>query len=587
MNDEHDISESLDAYEPRAVSDATLDRVRQSVASLPDTPRRRLSLRLVGALAAAACLVIGVSLYWNGGSVPDPFERVVTLESGWRILPIGDADYTAEPTDHIRLTRGELRITSTRDDAEQLTITTDAGQAIARGTDFYIGSHTPSPPTPEAPAMKRLTRILVLTGMVTLTNPLGSVTGSANELLAAEADAKPVKTTVTANSDFAIDLYHQLGKENTGKNLFFSPYSISNALVMTMEGARGKTMAEMGDVLGFPEAARRTGDDAQKLPWETAQIHTGFSQLNERFNKADKPYKLAVANALWGEKTYPFEQAYIKRINQFHETGGLFPMDFAGDPEGSRKHINGWIEDQTNDRIKELIPKRAIDPLTALVLTNAIYFKGDWATQFKKEKTVDRDFTRADGTKVKTPIMYEKLKVSYATDQIGEDERVHMVALPYKGDDLSMVLIQSASGKPLDSVEKHMDSANLTKWVGRLGRKTNVNVHLPRFKMESEYKLNKTLKTMGIKAAFGRAADFSGLTASANDLYISAVLHKGFIDVNEEGTEAAATTVVAISSYAGPFIPTFRGEKPFVYLIRDNHTGAILFMGRMMDPTAK
>lgn len=562
----------------------------QHLAEVADAPvaSPRRSRWWIGALAAAACFVAAVSIFSTQDTPETPTDAIV-LNSGWIVDPTGDASFAVIDDGRINLDRGELLVYSDpqRDGGspvQGLVVDTPNGAAHAAGTRFFIGTHTSNP---KGPDMKRFTRVLVLAGAVTLTNSLGSVTGGASDLLAAEPDAAPVKTTVAANTGFAIDLYQQLSEENDGKNLFFSPYSISNALVMTMEGSRGKTMAEMGDVLGFPQAAHRRGDDAQKLPWETATIHTGFNQLNERLNKADKPYQLAVANALWGKQGYPFDPAYVGRINKFHKTGGLFPMDFAGDPEGSRKHINGWIEDQTNDRIKDLIPKGEIDPLTALVLTNAIYFKGDWATQFKKEKTRDRDFTRVDGTKVQTPIMYEKLNVAYAADQINKDERVHMVSLPYKGDDLSMVLIQSASGKPLSAIEKHMNSANLSKWVGRLGRKTDVNVHLPRFKMESEYKLNDTLKTMGIKAAFG-PADFSGLTNSVNDLYVSAVLHKGFIEVNEEGTEAAAATAVVIGKRsAGPRYPTFRGDRPFVYLIRDNASGSILFMGRMMDPTAK
>jgi serine protease inhibitor len=480
----------------------------------------------------------------------------------------------------------------------------------------------------------------VLAGIVTMTNNSGTVQAGENEAVVAGAKGAPEKITVQANSDFAFDLYKQLAKENDGKNLFFSPYSVSGALAMTAEGARGKTAEEMGKVLRFPDATRRTGDDAQRIPWETSQIHTGFGEINARLNeklsdadrkkiegqiatlqtelkamqeKASKmrdqklnaeiaklvtqiktldgkinPPKLAVANALWGEKTFPFRKDYVDTISASYKTGGLFPIDFAKNPEPSRLHINGWVEEQTNNRIKDLIPKDDIDGNTKLVLTNAIYFKGNWTNPFDKKMTRTRDFTRSDGSKVQTPIMFGSLPVKLGGQKVAEDTHVSVAELPYVGDELSMVLITAGRGKPLNTIEKHLTASNLDKWLGTLKKgHQDIHVSLPRFKMESKYKLNDTLKAMGMPTAFqAGGADFSGLNESyGKELSISSVRHKGFIDVNEEGTEAAAATAVVIGGRS--MSPSFDGTRPFIYLIRDNATGTILFMGRMMDPTEK
>lgn len=603
MNGEHNIPKELDAFTPRAVSDATLDRVRRSVSErTKDAPRRRLSLRLIGTLAAAACLAIGVSLFWNPGTptVPDPFEGAVALDSGWRILPIGDADYTADTSDTIRLTRGELRIASARDDADPLTITTDAGQAIARGTDFYIGAHTPTPLSTEAPAMKRLTRILVLTGVVTLTNPLGSVTGNAHDLLAAEAEQAPTKITLKASNDFAFDLFKQLSEENGGKNLFVSPYSISGAMAMATEGARGNTAEQMGDALAYPDAMRRTGDDAQRIPWRTSLIHTGFGELNKRFNAEGKPYQLAVANAMWGEQTYPIRDEFIKTISDSYDTGGMFLADFIKKPEAERKRINTWVEDHTNDRIKDLLPEGSIDGYTRLVLTNAIFFKGDWAIRFKEKATYEGDFTRADGSKVKTKIMvHNEIEFPFASfDAQGKSVRVgwkldptgfQIASLPYKGDALSMLVVAPNDPKNLPAIEANLNAESLDAWTKQM-RKTEVNLTLPKFKMETSYNLIPTLKAMGITDAFeGGVANFNGISpsAKAEGLYIGTVRHKAFVEINEEGTEAAAATAIEFQDESARLVPSLRADRPFLFFIRDNQSGAILFMGRMMDPTAK
>jgi len=681
----------------------------QQAGRRPMADRRRTVVWAATLAATAACLALAVTLFFRRGNRPiEPARRqvepsiaakqnespeaavtaaaarpAVQLAAGWRIEPTGDAEYRIEKSDRIRLARGELLVESIPlakgvQARPALSVETPAGTATAAGTRFFIGTHVSKSINPlqsKGEVMTRLTRVLVLSGLVTLVNAHGSVTGQSNQLLAAEPEKAPVGHAITATSDFALDLYGRLAKENPGKNLFFSPYSMSSALAMTAEGARGETAAEMGKVLRFPEAARHVGDDAQLIPWNVELIHTGMAALNQRLNAAvpkdlrekidhlrkqlkatneraaelkknekwseyqgvaesshkiaaelnklltqvDR-YELRVANALWGEKTYPFRQSYIDTINKYYQTGGVFPVDFIGNPEGNRKRINAWVEEQTQDRIKDLIPRGAIDTLTRLVLTNAIYFKGQWAEVFSERETKPDDFTLADGTKLRVPMMHRAKMglASYAainadgtffetpneyspgkTDEkkLYPDERGFlMLELPYKGEELSMVLIVPRAADGLASLEKMLTAQNLHGWIGKL-QKRNVNVFVPKFKLETEYLMNETLKAMGMVRAFKLpgldGAQFDGMCASSDPgytLYISKVLHKAFVEVNEKGTEAAAATAVVMTAAEAPavksvpFTPTFRGDKPLVFLIRDRQTGCILFLGRMISP---
>ncbi|MHC4181347.1 MAG: serpin family protein, partial [Planctomycetota bacterium] len=526
--------------------------------------------------------------------------------------------------------------------------------------------------------MKRFTPVLVLSGTVILSNVLGTVTGEADEPLAVKSGEAPVKYAVQANSDFALDLYRQLAKEEEGKNLFFSPYSISSALAMTAEGARGETAKEMGKVLRFPQAARRVGDDAQRIPWRTALIHTGMAALNARFNPEKTPqqqairreiaklrdeldatnrraedfrkqqqwekhnqaarksqdlaarlnglltqvdqYELRVANALWAEQTYPFKKSYVDTISEFYKTGGAFPVDFKQNFEAARLHINGWVEEQTNDRIKNLIPRGAIDKYARLVLTNAVYFKGQWSQPFKEAQTKPREFTLAGGKKLQVPTMsgsglgsarygafnadgsffdtprriaVEGGPLPPGPDRPAPAERKPLypgengfatVELPYKGGELSMLLLAPNRADGLAALERRISAENLDQWLSKLARRP-VNVVLPKFKLETDYTLGDserpaTLQAMGMVRAFTdprkpAGADFGGISEATDpmqQLYISKVLHKAFVEVTEKGTEAAAATAVVMAVPTAeplirtrPFTPTFRADRPFLF----------------------
>ncbi len=494
--------------------------------------------------------------------------------------------------------------------------------------------------------------------------------------------APEVREVVEANDDFAFDLYARLAQANSGKNLFFSPYSVSSALALVAEGARGETAQEMGKVLRYMDGARSKGEAARTTPWDMARIHSGLAALNGhfesgnrtapkrvrsrlsslrqqlqeadrearnqsrngRFNEAQASkqnadriadeinhlqsqydwYELHIANALWGEKTYPFRQAYLDTLDKYYRTGGCFPVDFKNDFEGSRRRINAWVEEKTRNRIRDLIPQDAFDAeaqkLVRLILTNAVYFKGEWAAIFPKEATKDDDFFLSDGKKARVPMMaYRDMEgaryAAFKGDgsafdtpnliEIGEkDEKkmypdksgFQMLELPYKGGETSMVLILPRSADGLAALEKKLMGPDVRAWIGKM-EKRKVHTFVPRFKLETRYDMGGTLQGMGMVRAFvdprqPNGAQFDGMSASTDPLqklYVSKVLHKAFVEVNERGTEAAAATAVSMAVGAAapimvPFTPVFKADRPFVFLIRDVKTGTILFVGRLANP---
>jgi serpin B len=435
-----------------------------------------------------------------------------------------------------------------------------------------------------------------------------------------------IREVVKANDDFAFALYARLTQANPAGNLFFSPYSMSSALVMVAEGARSETAEEMGKVLGYPDSARHKGEEARTLPWDMTRIHTGMAALNDHFDAGSRHdgYELRIANALWGEKTYAFKQSYFDALDKYYHTGGFFPADFKNDFESARQRINAWVEERTHHRIKDMISRNSLDAeaqkLLRLILTNAIYFKGEWSEVFPKEATKDDDFQLADGKKQRVPMMaYKDMKAArYAafrgdgtyfdtprqvalgdkdTSIVYPDERgFQMLELSYKGGAMSMVLIVPRSANGLPALEKKLNSADVQTWIDKMTNR-EVHVFVPRFKLETMYDMEDALQGMGMVRAFvdprqAKGAQFDGMSSSsdpAQKFYISKVLHKAFVEVNEKGTEAAAATAVSMAVGAAapilmPFTPVFKADRPFVFLIRDVKTGSILFLGRMTNP---
>lgn len=375
------------------------------------------------------------------------------------------------------------------------------------------------------------------------------------------ATLEGVEKIVYANNQFAFDLYNEV---NSDENVFFSPYSITTALAMTYEGARGTTAEEMQSVFRFPE------DDIER--------RSSYASLFNEINSGSKDYKLHTANSLWGQKDYPFLQDYLDVVKNYYG-GEINSLDFASDPDGSTKIINDWVEEKTNGKIKDIID--GLDPLTRLVLANAIYFKGEWVKQFDKSKTKDDNFYITNDEIVQVPMM--QLTGEEAEFKYAENNDLQLLEMPYEGDKLSMLILLPKDD--LNDIEKILSADQLNEWKS-LMYKQRVDVYMPKFTFESKYYLANNLINMGMPTAFGSNADFSGMDGT-DMLFIGKVIHQAFVDVNEEGTEAAAATVVVMELKAAlPEEPViFRADHPFIFIIQDKDNGNILFLGKVVNPS--
>lgn len=374
---------------------------------------------------------------------------------------------------------------------------------------------------------------------------------------------------VEGNTAFAFNLY-QLLKEKDG-NLFYSPYSISEALAMTFGGARNETEKQMASSMRFI--------------LDQATLHPAFNYLDQELAKrgqgakgADgKGFRLNVVNAIWGQKDFKFKSEYLDLLAQNYGAG-LRILDFIKAVEPSRVTINQWVSDQTEARIKDLLPKGSIDEMTRLVLTNAIYFNAAWQSQFKKEATTEGKFTLLDGSQITASLMRQTKSFGYC-----EGDNYQAVELPYDGNELSMVILLPKVDQ-FKAFESGLSGEKIAGIIKSL-QNNQVELTLPKFKIESELGLSSTLKDLGMKDAFDPLkADFSGMDG-AKDLFISDVVHKAWVAVDEAGTEAAAATGVIVGTTSMPIdIKEMKIDHPFIFLIRDIQTGAILFVGRVMNP---
>lgn len=478
-----------------------------------------------------------------------------------------------------------------------------------------------------------------------------------------------LKYLVDANNQFAAKLFKQISSGSEGENTFFSPFSIEAALLMTGEGARVQTLLQMGDALALPQELSR---DQINRPWDLMPLHAELRSISQGYapksdarseairtevaslrkqlakanekseslakaNKYDQiqksqreasvladrintlapqvdQYILQVANAVWVEKTFPLNQEFLGVIKEYYASGGAFNVDFKGAPEAQRKEINDWIADHTGDKIKDIVPQGLIDSMTRMVLANAIYFKGSWATVFDKSQTLDRPFSvtsqktitipmmnrycddamygaiNADGSRFETPATQpENAPADYGYPKEG----YQVIELPYKGGQLSMMVILPVKRNSLPKMDELL-SADFFKKAADSMSGREFSLALPKFKFETKYRMKEILSAMGMTVPFSDNADFSGLTADAspeNRLKIAEVLHNAFVEVNEEGTEAAAATVVLLAPTSAairevPFTPVFNADHPFLFTIRDRETGLILFAGKVEDPSA-
>ena len=376
-----------------------------------------------------------------------------------------------------------------------------------------------------------------------------------------------LSTLVTGNSDFAFNLYQVIKNNSTG-NMFYSPYSISTALAMTYAGAVGETEKQMSSTLHFT------------LPQN--QLHPAFNelalQLASRGQGAKgtdgKSFSLNITNALWGQQGYNIQPAFLNTLAQNYGAG-MNLLDFINSPEDSRVIINNWVSDQTNNRIKDLLPRGSVDIYTRLILTNAIYFDAAWKYPFAKESTQDGTFNLLDGSTVTVPMMNHEGGYSYS-----KGTGYQVVELPYDGNEIAMDIIMPDAGQ-FTAFESAMTADKISGILSGL-KNSALDLTMPKFQFDSSFSLKDALTALGMPIAFTDGADFSGITGKP-ELSISDVVHKAFVAVDEAGTEAAAATGVIMAG-AVAHQNSLVVNQPFIFLIRDIKTGSILFIGRVLNP---
>lgn len=377
-----------------------------------------------------------------------------------------------------------------------------------------------------------------------------------------------MQTAADGVNQFTFDLYARV-REQPGSQ-FVSPFSVSTAFAMLADGANGSTRDELFKTFHFPTDLPAVGD------------------LGRYYAAGGKPYELSVANALWGQQGYPWRPEFLARQRERYGAG-LTDHNFKIDPDGGRAAVNKWVEQRTRDRIKELLPPQSVDERTRLILANALYFKGQWADAFKPAATRDQPFTRADGSKKPVPLMHRVDDYRHA-----QLDGFQVLELPYKGGELAMDVILPANHTGLPAIEAKLTAVTASEWLAKLTPASDVRVWLPKYRIEAETRLPGLLMSMGVKRVFDKnQSDLLGLVtrlpSDDDNLYVSGAFHKAFVDVAEEGTEAAAATAVVVAAptaiVVNPVPPIeFRADRPFLFLIRDVKHGTVLFVGRYAGP---
>ncbi|XP_075308724.1 leukocyte elastase inhibitor-like isoform X2 [Odontesthes bonariensis] len=409
-----------------------------------------------------------------------------------------------------------------------------------------------------------------------------------------------------ANTSFSLALLKTLGDNDKSANIFYSPFSISSALAMVMLGARANTATQMSEVLCFTKAEQHQHAGAQQMKMQMQQqvqsslpnllkclktqdcqdeIHTSFAQLLSELKKSDAPYALSVANRLYGEQSYQFVEDFLGKTKK-HYDAELESVDFVKSSEAVRVNINSWVETRTQGKIKDVLPSGVVDAMTRLVLVNAIYFKGNWNKQFKESATRDAQFRLSKNNAKPVKMMHQKSK--FPLTYIPEAS-CQILELPYKGKELSMIIFlpndieDGTTG--LEKLEKELTYENFVEWTRPdMMDDVEVQVGLPRFKMEEKYDMKGVLVSMGMMDAFDIGkSDFSGMSPG-NDLVLSEVFHKAFVEVNEEGTEAAAATAAVMMLRCALRPASFVADHPFLFFIRHNPSRSVLFAGRYCSP---
>ncbi|ELZ23358.1 proteinase inhibitor I4 serpin [Haloterrigena salina JCM 13891] len=398
---------------------------------------------------------------------------------------------------------------------------------------------------------------------------------------------------IRGNVAVSFDVLARLREETPGENLFFSPYSVSIALAMTYAGARGETAAEMADALHYDlegealhaafgalegefEQRNADGETVETPEWSDDEGNEGEGEGSEG-GEGDLGFRLSSANAVWRDEGHDFDDAYVQLLEAYYEAGDHL-ADFSGSPEAAREEINAWVEERTNDRIEDLLPAGSVDQSTRLVLTNAVYFLAAWEHDFDPADTEPATFTSLDGSETEVEMMHQSQELRYA-----EIDGHQLVELPYANGDTSMIVVLPAEGE-FESFEASFGVDELAIMLEEASR-PKVDLALPKFGLESKFGLVETMRELGVERAFdGGSADFSGMVENAeSDLFIDDIIHQSFVEVDEEGTEAAAATAVVVEDTAVADRVEMTVDRPFLFYVRDRPTETPLFVGRVVD----
>jgi len=404
-----------------------------------------------------------------------------------------------------------------------------------------------------------------VTGMVTPNQPTINHQAPPTEVKALISTSEGIAEVVTANNQFAIDMYQQINgqPDQADKNVFFSPYSLSTAMAMVYAAAEGETKAQIQKTFHYPAPAI---------------LNPNSAALYNQFNKPNPDYKLATVNDLWMQQGLTPTKSYIDTVQRYY-SGQVTALDFEGSPDSARQTINKKIVEKTKQMIPELLPKGSIKSDTAVVLTNAVYFKGDWTLPFTAERTSAQPFYNAIGRASTVQMMQQQSYFSYY-----EDKHIQVVQLPYKGDDLSMLVVLPKFNHKLamQQLTKSLSATKIKQWRSGLVRQ-EVDLQLPKFKLDARYQMKTLLADMGMPKAFNNGAEFN-LYADGTPIRLDEVYHQAVVTVDEKGTEAAAAAG-AVGMYVGMSYPVeFKADHPFMFMIKDNKTDAILFLGQVNKP---
>ena len=404
-----------------------------------------------------------------------------------------------------------------------------------------------------------------VTGMVTPNQSAINHQAPPIEVMTTVATPEGIKEVITANNQFAFDMYQQINgqPDQADKNVFFSPYSLSTAMAMLYTAAEGETKAQIQKTFHYPAPAI---------------LNPNSAALYNQFNKPNPDYKLATVNDLWMQQGLTPTKSYIDTVQRYY-SGQVTALDFEGSPDPARQTINKKIADKTKQLIPELLPKGSIKSDTAVVLTNTVYFKGDWTLPFTAERTSAQPFYNAIGRASTVQMMQQQSYFDYY-----EDKHIQVVQLPYKGDDLSMLVVLPKLNHKLamQQLAKSLNATKIKQWRSGLVRQ-EVNLHLPKFKLDARYQMKTLLADMGMPKAFNNGAEFN-LYADGPPIKLDEVYHQAVVTVDEKGTEAAAAAG-AVGMYVGRSYPVeFKADHPFMFVIKDNKTDAILFLGQVNKP---